>query len=132
MATFRDFRSRIDAFKKKVPVQGAASAVRVARNLQLEVAFRTPVDTGAAKDSWNLSVDRPNPNFKERLDGYHNPSRESILGEVTVEGFELGKELHVSNNTRYIEYLNDPGTSPQAPPHFVEATVAEFATGNED
>ena len=86
----RDFRSRV--------LQAYA-----------DLKLSTPVDTGRARNSWNVSV------------------RKGAFADGNG-GIELGKnaeKLYISNGTPYIEKLND-GYSKQAPPLFIDAIIRRY------
>jgi hypothetical protein len=76
----------------------------------------TPVDTGRARNSWNLTA---NPaGFRDAKSGGSVPS---ILPQISDKKVET---LYLTNGTPYIENLNQ-GSSRQAPMRFIETTVLE-------
>lgn len=99
---------------------------QLAKNIRTAVAIRNPKRTGRSAASWNLSIGQPNDAKKGR--DYDNVPGSIFDGEVDVEGFKLGQELHISNDQPYIRRLN-AGSSAQAPAGFVEATVEAFKDG---
>jgi len=124
------FKAARRRFSDHYREQTMGLAVRKANELADTLANRTPVDTGAAKDSWNASVRDADLRFRDRNAGYHNP-----LGDPDGERIPdipgaapWGSAIHVSNSVPYIRMLN-AGSSRQAPAAFVEITIAEFLAG---
>lgn len=87
-----------------------------------ELALVTPVDTGRARSSWVLS------NSNITLDNTSNPSAGAnfLLGPIPSDRIET---LYITNGTPYIQDLN-AGSSLQAPPRFVEKTLAKYFKSN--
>jgi hypothetical protein len=122
MASASEFARQLDAWIFTEEGRAADRIKRFVIRFWEEVAQRTPVDTGAAKDSWNVAVGAANPDWKDRRTGYSNPLGVPA-GTVQLGSFKLGDEIHVSNNAPYIGALNN-GHSRQAPAAFVEQTFA--------
>jgi len=127
LTQFRAARKRFADGYRVAVMERAAS---LGNTLADAIGDRTPVDTGAAKDSWNASVGHADLRIRDRQAGYYNP-----LGEPDGERIPeipgvapWGAEIHVSNNVPYINDLN-AGSSRQAPAGFVELTLAEVAAG---
>ena len=104
-------------------------ATEVALRTRDVVADFTPIDTGRASGSWNLSVGRPD---RETLPANFNQSRDPtiatnapLLGKIDVEGFRLGQTFWISDNVEYIEFL-EAGSSRQAPAGMVGVTMARM------
>ena len=84
-----------------------------------ELVNVTPVDTGRARSAWSLN------NNKVLIDnesGSPNANATILLGPVPNDRIET---LYITNGTPYIQNLN-AGSSLQAPPRFVEKTVAKY------
>ena len=84
-----------------------------------ELVDVTPVDTGRARSAWSLNkskvlIDRQGESLAA------NPT--ILLGPVPVDTIET---LYITNGTPYIQELNS-GSSLQAPPRFVEKTIAKY------
>lgn len=125
------FRNARKVFSQRYREAVMQEATRRANRLADDLANRTPVDTGSAKDSWNVGVGEADLSYKDRS-AHFNP-----IGEP--EGTRIpelpgvapwGSDLHVSNNVPYIQQLN-AGSSKQAPAAFVELTIAEHTAGVE-
>jgi len=122
MASAPEFARQLDAWLFTEEGRAVDRIKRFVIRFWEDVALRTPVDSGAAKDSWNVEVGAPNPEFKDHRAGYSNPLGVPA-GTVRLGSFKLGDEIHVSNNVPYIRPLND-GHSRQAPAAFVEQVFA--------
>lgn len=94
-----------------------------------EVAEATPVDTGRAISNWivesgeaaNYSIPEPHSPGVSGSTRDANVQKTISDGDRNI-GAHRGGELHITNNLRYIQELND-GTSKQAPAHFVETAA---------
>lgn len=82
-----------------------------------ELSQVTPVDTGRARASWNLNNDGRLVDSLNTI----NTSK-SVLGPVSKTKIET---LYITNGTPYIQELN-AGSSQQAPPRFIEKTIAKY------
>lgn len=82
-----------------------------------ELALVTPVDTGRARASWAMNKDG------ELKDSTSSTVISTpILGPVPKDKIET---LYITNGTPYIQELN-AGSSQQAPPRFIEKTIAKY------
>jgi len=94
-------------------------ALRInALQAQAELQFKTPVLTGRARASWNLSAAKGD--FKET--GGASNSSSSILPLISSTEFQ---KLYLTNSVPYIQDLN-MGNSKQAPARFIESTVFKY------
>ena len=75
----------------------------------------TPVDSGRARGSWFISKTQ---SFRDGDATNAFP----VLGPIPTNQIET---LYITNGTPYIEDLN-AGSSQQAPPRFVEATLSKY------
>lgn len=119
--TPREFKADLSRFSIKVDLAIIGVIKETAKSVRLQVATRTPINTGRASASWNASVGTPNFSTKSR--GYNSPGSAPTDGRVTLTGFLLGRTIHISNGISYIGKLNS-GSSLKAPAGFVEASVA--------
>ena len=82
-----------------------------------EIVSRTPIDTGAARSNWYISINNPNTIFdKNKTDG--NLSGLD-LHQLSTRSF---RQIYITNNAPYIVRLNE-GHSVQAPAGFIEAGI---------
>lgn len=73
-------------------------------SLRNDLADGTPVRTGRAAASWNMSVNSPDPSTQQ--DGYDNPTGARRDGGSNIGAATLGDAIHVSNSIDYIGSLN--------------------------
>lgn len=92
----------------------------------------TPVDTSTLLSNWTISLGTDNNQFiAAHVLGEKGSTREdsaSIAYDLTVydlKNREYGETIYLSNNTPYINYVND-GTERIEPRKFVEAALALF------
>ena len=86
-----------------------AEVVRIATNVHAELIEATPVDTGFAASSWQLSIGTP---------------AEGTGPGGSLDGYTLDQgSAFATNNASYIQRLN-AGHSAQAPAGFVEQAIA--------
>lgn len=94
----------------------------IGKETRIILASRTPVATGRASASWNVSMNTPNRAVQPAT--YFNPKNSVKDGKVELEGFRLGQKIWWTNALPYIYYLNH-GSSKQAPAGFVEMGIEE-------
>jgi len=96
----------------------------VARKLTLDawgkLTKRTPVDTGRARASWQISVSEPYSGPPPMPGAYPAPS------EPGVSGIDGTTSIFITSVLAYMEALEN-GHSGQAPNGMVRITVAEIA-----
>lgn len=102
----------------------AATAIEVALELRENLARATPVVTGRAAASWNVSIGSPDLEYKPR--GYFNPIGCYNDGNINVDGYVPGARIYVTNAIPYIRRLND-GYSIQNVPGWIDRTLVEMA-----
>lgn len=77
-----------------------------------ELYIKTPIDTGAARSSWNISINVPNYSFQ--------PSKKS--NSLQMPEFNINDTLIIASGCPYIKVLNN-GWSKQAPANFFQISV---------
>lgn len=111
---------RMDLASRQVEV----GTVRFVRSVVTEIGRilvpATPVRTGFARGNWRPSLNAPAPVPVQQLDATGAATIARI--EETARRFSLGDTFFLVNRTPYIVPLNR-GSSPQAPPGFVEDSV---------
>lgn len=87
-----------------------------------ELLPATPVDTGFARANWRPSINFPSDTPVSFLD----PSGQATISRIisVAKRFRVGDTIFITNRIDYIDQLNR-GSSPQAPPGFVEIAVNE-------
>jgi len=95
-------------------------------DLYTAIVERTPVDTGRAKGSWQLSTHHSN--FVEPESTAISTSDIASIVNDNVSGFNMDvqdEQVVIYNNLEYIEHLEN-GTSQQAPAGMVSVSLMEF------
>lgn len=77
-----------------------------------ELYTKTPVDTGAARSSWNISVNNPDYSF----------NKNKKTNSLSIPQFKINDSLIIASGCPYIKILNN-GWSKQAPKNFVQISV---------
>lgn len=97
--------------------------VAVALTMHSAVVLGTPVDTGRARGSWFVEIDKTAEGMLSKDDktefGYV-PSR--TKAEAKLAQYKGQASIHLTNNLPYITPLNE-GHSKQAPEGFVEIAI---------
>jgi hypothetical protein len=121
VATKKEFLLDMTTWVDSLEDDAEKIIVKFCKRLRYRLAVLTPVDTGRAASSWNLSVGDINPySYPE---GYYNHLDYPNLGKVTVGGFKIGKPLYISNNIVYITSLNKGFSRHQPQPFYIEREV---------
>ena len=150
MADLKDIDNVLKGFEARFYRYIAKAQVQVARNVLLQLAVKTPVDTGRCQSNWHLTDNAgnapydPDPPGVEDT-GIHNRTtnrgnRKGLayrlvrsnskrqfekLSKSVLVGRNI-KPVYIHNRTPYLKYL-DRGHSPQAPPGFIrQEAVAEY------
>jgi hypothetical protein len=104
------------------------------KNIVLEmfsrVIKRTPVDTGAAQNSWEIGVNAIPEGVEVTVGGaaFGEVSQAQILkGLEAFTEFRVGDTVYIVSNIEYIGFLEER-RSDQAPQGMVKITVREFQT----
>ena len=77
-----------------------------------ELYIKTPIDTGAARSSWNISVNNPDYSF----------NKNKKINSLVIPQFKINDTLIIASGCPYIKVLNN-GWSEQAPKNFVQISV---------
>lgn len=126
---FRQFSLQLDDFAKKVGVSVTTVQKRIAFDLFDRIVRKTPVDTGRARASWNISTAAPDRTVapEGQQPAMNRVSAEAkagaALATLTERGL-IGEQVWISNNLPYIVKLEE-GHSKQAPPKAMVALSIE-------
>ena len=113
----KQFEIDMAKFSKQTEINLETVVKRVSFDVYNKAKQNTPVDTGRARGSWNIS--------EEYADLSTLPEGEYPTGTTNAVGSISGKdEVHISNNLEYINAL-DEGRSRQAPSGMVDVTIAQ-------
>jgi len=111
------FEIDMEKFAKQAEINLETVVKRVSFEVYNKAKKNTPVDTGRARGSWNIS--------EEYSDLSTLPEGQYPVGTTNAVGNISGKdEVHISNNLEYINAL-DEGRSRQAPSGMVDVTIAQ-------
>ena len=116
MASLEELEKRIQRFAAALP-QNASNIVAKAAIASLQsVVIENPVDTGRSRGNYFISINSATEAFEE--------SRRNSIGPgvAVANSIKPDDNLHLTNNTSYINKLNE-GSSAQAPAGFIEAAV---------
>lgn len=139
MATYnpKGFAKRLRKYAENIPKQQNEIKRELALEALVAIVGDTPVDTGRARDSWNVSAGRPDysvpsgpygPSAHRKQVAYGGPTRGGT-GSIT-KGRNLirsarvkyGVPLYIASGLSYMVALNN-GSSSQAPRNFVEIAI---------
>lgn len=137
---FRHFNLSLDDFARKVGLSGTTVAKRVGFDLFGKIVRHTPVDTGRARASWNISVNAPNRSVVSEVKttvqtgtkitkGLRQRSVKAAVNALQNQNLAAlqmkeGDEIWISNNLPYIVEL-EQGHSKQAPAGMVAVSIEE-------
>ena len=114
----RQFDLNISAFVKKVGILPEKLVKSVAFDLFARVVKKTPVDTGRARSSWNIAVNKQDLSMKPEGLSSYPPARAGLLSVGP------GDIVWTTNNLPYVGELEN-GHSWQAPLGMVAVSMEE-------
>ncbi len=126
MPDLNDLAERMRQIKAALPKAASNLACEVARSIQTDLVYFTPVDTSQALSNWVLTVEEQwavfiDPYYAGEQGSTQEASAKAALeqGERQLSMKKPGQTIFITNNAPYIRSLND-GSSAQAPAGFVE------------
>ncbi len=120
MATLEDLERAMRNLAARTPQNASNVVARSAIVGLTTVVLANPVDSGRSRGNWFLEPNIGSEEFDEER-------RDSITpGRAIAAGIRPDDDLHLTNNTVYINRLND-GHSAQAPAGFIEDAVVAAA-----
>lgn len=105
-----DINKEVDKFAEKTTRAKALDSVG-------KVKLATPVDTGAARNSWFIGYSE---NYYDEANGRPNPQSNINV----LQPKDKPQKIYVTNGVEYIKDLNE-GNSKQAPQKFIESVFEE-------
>jgi hypothetical protein len=102
------------------------NTISLALGIRGRLARATPVRSGRAAASWNLSAGDPDLSYKP--EGYFNPIGCFEDGNISLAAYRPGTTLYITNAIPYIRRLND-GYSVQNAPGWIDRVLAEVEIG---
>lgn len=147
--TLKTLAKNLRNLKNNIPIAVSEYKQRIAENVLVQVSFDTPVDTSRALSNWIVSIGYFNipsyPQLYRNSEGTLVASYNGIpawfygkfgstkissymttiaVGNATISLVKPGQQIYIFNTVDYIESLN-AGSSPQAPPGYIEMAIAE-------
>ena len=108
----------LEKLKKKIKSDAEEFVQEVSVDLHREITLNTPVETGEARGSNNLSV-----NFVDRTRSIDKSGFRTILrANLAAKFWRLGDSLTISNATPQFTYV-DQGTRHISPRHIVQRAL---------
>lgn len=86
-----------------------------------QVTIATPVDTGRARNGWEITTDTPSATIPK--EGKYPPPKIQEHGLQNIVNVAPEQTIYITNRVPYIEDLNN-GSSKQQPARFVERSAA--------
>lgn len=129
MSDVRTFARDLDAFAAKIGLAPAIVVKKIGFDLHRRIVLKTPVDTGRARASWNISVNQPDRSVEPEIPDDQKLSAGAAAKKALAKQQAIGKlgptdEIWISNNLPYIVAL-ERGHSRQAPAGMVAVSLAE-------
>ena len=91
-----------------------------------QVIISTPVDTGRARNGWNITIQAPSVTVPP--EGQYSMPHIEEHGLSTIISVTLEQVIYITNRVPYIENLNN-GSSQQAPARFAELAAGRVQRG---
>lgn len=121
----------IKAFAEQINLSVARVVERITLDLWNKITLRTPVDTGAARRSWQLGIGEPDTSVPESSGkgegAYKNDStpptspKADFPTDAEIDGT---KTVYITSSLGYIQRLEE-GSSKQAAAGMVQISIAE-------
>lgn len=129
MADLLDLAKRMVEVQRNLKSERERVVKEVAKTILNVLVQNTPVDTSQALSNWQASINSPITNTRYAINpgrfGSTKASSAAIayaLGELEIDKFKVGQEIHITNNLDYIEGL-DNGTISKQPDRFVDKAL---------
>ena len=130
ITNLRQFERDLRHVSEKMHISANLAVKKIAFDIYKGVTEKTPVDTGYARASWNISPHRPNPSIetKFRFSDKSNCSHgrmgaDNIQKQRVANKNKEADRWFITNNVPYIVYL-EAGHSKQSA-HMVTRTLNE-------
>ena len=128
MATFADLANTLTRFKNAIPKNVNEIGKNFVRDIVVDLARVTPVDTTAAVSNWQVAYRHETTVLPPYVPGYlgytHTQSAVMTIQEAdSIIGLrQIGKPIYIINNIDYINELN-AGSSKQEAAGFVMRAI---------
>lgn len=127
MSDLKGFEADLNKFADDIGVRTEVVIKRLALEVFTGVVRKTPVDTGRARASWVIGIERPlNSPSLSPAQKFTPAEAERYAATELAELREIGpySTVFISNSLPYIEELEN-GSSTQAPEGMVAVTLTE-------
>ncbi len=109
------FDQALDEWVGRLRYNAIRAIRKMARYLVIRAATHTPVDSGMARASWNLSLGKPNLRLRKPPKGgwSHAEALAKVReGAKAIDSFDdpLGQVIYIANGTPYLDILEHGGT----------------------
>jgi hypothetical protein len=121
--TIPNLNKELDDVSQEVREVIYQASVATAFNAVTSLQQQTPIDTGRARNSWNISTDTKD--FKKDFSAISVNSLLATTALNTLDSDGLSVDIYLTNSAPYINELNR-GKSDQAPSRFIERTLLQF------
>lgn len=124
-AAVSSFVAQVRAFQRKTDIEIEKTLKKIAFDLYRRIILKTPVDTGRARASWNISVGKPD--LSVASEGSH-PAPRITGNELDSIRSSFGARfstIYITNNLSYVVFL-EHGSSKQAPNGMVAISIQEL------
>jgi hypothetical protein len=130
MATFA---LDLERFQAKVSENAKGTIKKIILEMFSRVVKRTPVDTGAAQNSWEIGINAIPGGHEVILGGEFGQVSQAQINKAlaSLAEFQIGDVAYIVSNIEYIGFLEEgkPGPGSIDAPHgMVKITVREFQT----
>jgi hypothetical protein len=129
MSAIQSFAIDLDQFARTLRINLRLVVKRTAFNLFGKIVRRTPVDTGRARASWDMTVGAPSARSLPPLSENERMTKSeatsaAMANRLADYGIVSLEPIYIINNVEYIGWL-EHGKSRQAPAGMVQISLAE-------
>lgn len=125
MTDLATFNKQINRFLQESEIDFITFQKKVSFEIFAGVIKKTPVRTGWAQNSWNISVGSVDTSVPAEPEGNASPAAFGALAKMQgVRLSKVGQIVYISNNLSYILPLEE-GSSDRAPNGMVKVTISE-------
>lgn len=129
MGDLIEFEGDLDAFAKQVGIDYTKVVKRVALDLFTRIVMKTPVDTGRARASWNITIGEVDTTVapegqQPEMNTWAAEAKAATALATLTERAVFTAPIFITNNLPYIGELEN-GHSKQAPHGMVTLSIDE-------
>jgi hypothetical protein len=123
----RDFANFADRMRKRassIPLMANEVKKTLAKEVVNQLVPVTPIDTGKARNNWQVSYGSPVTGIVEAAT-YDASGAFSYATFVTLEAAKPGDAVYIRSNIPYIRRLNEGHSAQARPAGYVQRAIAE-------